>query len=102
LGRANIAVVGNAGVGKSTLINAMFGFDIAETGVGQAVTTEIAYYEHPNGAIGFFDTRGIEVGETKDQIIEGFKAAVKERRAKPLRSRYMSPGTACEGRALAS
>lgn len=84
LGRANIAVIGNAGVGKSTLINAMFGFDIAETGVGRRVTEEIAYYEHPTGAIGFFDTRGIEVGETKDQIIEGFQAAVRERRSKPL------------------
>ena len=71
IGRANIAVVGNAGVGKSTLINAMFGFDIAETGVGRRVTKEIAYYEHPTGAVGFFDTRGIEVGEAKAELIEG-------------------------------
>jgi putative ribosome biogenesis GTPase RsgA len=40
LGRANIAVVGSSGVGKSTLINAMFGFDIAKTGVGRRVTEE--------------------------------------------------------------
>lgn len=82
LGRANIAVVGNTGVGKSTLTNAMFGFDIAKTGVGRRVTEEIAYYEHPTGAVGFFDTRGIEVGEAKAQVIEGLRSLVVERRSK--------------------
>jgi uncharacterized protein (DUF697 family)/predicted GTPase len=82
LGRANIAVVGNAGVGKSTLINAMFGFDIAKTGVGRRVTEEIAYYEHPTGAVGFFDTRGIEVGEAKAELIEGFRTLVLDRRSR--------------------
>ena len=82
LGHANIAVVGNSGVGKSTLINAMFGFDIAKTGVGRRVTEEIAYYEHPTGAVGFFDTRGIEVGEAKAQLIEGFRSLVVERRSR--------------------
>ena len=82
LGRANIAVVGSSGVGKSTLINAMFGFDIAKTGVGRRVTEEIAYYEHPTGAVGFFDTRGIEVGEAKAQLIEGFSSLVVERRSR--------------------
>jgi uncharacterized protein (DUF697 family)/GTP-binding protein EngB required for normal cell division len=83
IGRANIAVVGNTGVGKSTLINAMFGFDIAKTGVGRRVTEEIAYYEHPSGAVGFFDTRGIEVGEAKAQVIEGFRSLVAERHSRP-------------------
>jgi len=82
LGHANVAVVGSSGVGKSTLINAMFGFDIARTGVGQRVTQEIAYYEHPTGAVGFFDTRGIEVGEAKAQLIEGFRSLVVERRSR--------------------
>jgi uncharacterized protein (DUF697 family)/GTP-binding protein EngB required for normal cell division len=82
LGHANIAVVGNTGVGKSTLINAMFGFDIAKTGVGRRVTEEIAYYEHPTGAVGFFDTRGIETGEAKSQLIEGFRSLVVERRSR--------------------
>ncbi len=84
LGRANIAVIGNAGVGKSTLINAIFGFDIARTGVGRAVTQEIAYYEHPTGAVGFFDTRGIEVGEAKDHLIDGFRTEVVRRRSGPV------------------
>ena len=82
LGHANIAVVGNSGVGKSTLINAIFGFDIAKTGVGNRVTEEIAYYEHPTGAVGFFDTRGIEVGEAKEQLIDGFTSLIRERQSK--------------------
>lgn len=83
LGHANIAVVGSSGVGKSTLINAMFGFDIAKTGVGRRVTEEIAYYEHPSGSVGFFDTRGIEVGEAKEQLIQGFRSLISERQHKP-------------------
>src|SRR4051812_36654425 len=59
----------------------MFGFDIAKTGVGRRVTEEIAYYEHPTGAVGFFDTRGIEVGEAKAHLIEGFTSLVTERRS---------------------
>jgi uncharacterized protein (DUF697 family) len=46
------------------------------------VTEEIAYYEHPTGAVGFFDTRGIEVGEAKAQLIEGFSSLVVERRSR--------------------
>ncbi|MEJ1229857.1 MAG: GTPase [Galbitalea sp.] len=36
--RANIALFGATGVGKSTLLNAIFGAPIAKTGVGDPVT----------------------------------------------------------------
>jgi predicted GTPase len=72
LGRANIAVIGNAGVGKSTLISAIFGFNIAEAGVGRAVTREITYCEYPTGAVGFFDTRGIEWASRRRRSSKAF------------------------------
>ena len=41
---ADIILMGKTGAGKSTLINAVFGKDIAPTGVGQAVTKENKIY----------------------------------------------------------
>ena len=38
LGRFNLAIFGKTGVGKSTLINAIFGEEVARTGIGEPVT----------------------------------------------------------------
>ena len=43
-GRINVMLLGTSGCGKSTLINAMLGEEKADTGVGEAVTREIAVY----------------------------------------------------------
>ena len=42
---ANIIIAGITGAGKSTLINAVFGKDFAETGKGRPVTQEIREYQ---------------------------------------------------------
>ena len=38
IGRFNLAIFGKTGVGKSTLVNAIFGSEIAKTGIGEPVT----------------------------------------------------------------
>ena len=38
IGRFNLAIFGKTGVGKSTLINAIFGEEVARTGIGEPVT----------------------------------------------------------------
>lgn len=84
LGRFNIAVFGKTGAGKSTLINAVFGSEIAETGIGKPVTTKTTYYEHPSGYLGVYDSEGAETGEAGDAILEKFHDIVETSRSRPL------------------
>lgn len=48
---------GNAGVGKSSLIRAVFGIKI-ETGVGLPVTRSIQRYDHPDHQLIIYDVPG--------------------------------------------
>ena len=49
IGRFNLAVFGKTGAGKSSLVNAVFGDTVAETGIGKPVTTGTTYYEARKG-----------------------------------------------------
>ena len=63
-----IILIGSSGVGKSTLINAIFDYDIAETGTGRPITMydKPKKYEYSNhNDLELFDTREIEL----DQIM---------------------------------
>ena len=84
IGRFNLAIFGETGAGKSTLINAMFGLDTAKTGIGNPVTQETTFYRHPNGVTGVYDTKGIETGESEKSILANFSKIVEESWAQPL------------------
>ncbi|KFI46545.1 50S ribosome-binding GTPase [Bifidobacterium bohemicum] len=59
--KGNVLILGNSGVGKSTLINAVFGENIAETGFGNKGTTaRIEPYENDNIPFRLIDTIGFE------------------------------------------
>lgn len=84
LGCFNLAVFGATGAGKSTLVNAIFGKDVADTGVGQPVTKGIEYHRRDDGFLGIFDSEGFETGSAGDQILDGLQSVVQARRSGPI------------------
>lgn len=93
-GRINILVAGRTGVGKSTLVNAVFQGDLAETGQGRPVTREIREYTKEDIPVSIFDTRGLEMDryqETTDEVVE----LVRTRGQDPDASRHLHVAWIC-------
>ena len=84
MGRFNLGVFGKTGVGKSTLINAVFGEEVAATGIGAPVTQGSKLYSGVHGSLGLVDTRGLEMGRDDKDVLKDLKKFVNERRALPL------------------
>ncbi|MEU6414718.1 DUF697 domain-containing protein [Microbispora sp. NPDC046933] len=81
LGRFNLAIFGITGAGKSTLVNAVFGEDLAETGVGAAVTKQLTPYSRPDDILRVYDSRGFEMGESREQLLDELAKQVARTRA---------------------
>lgn len=79
LARYNLAVLGGTGVGKSTLINAVFGLDLAVTGVGSPVTKGVQYHAPKNATLGLYDFEGAESFATLSQFVAGFAGVYRSR-----------------------
>ncbi len=87
VGRFNLAVFGKTGSGKSTLINAIFGQDVAPTGIGKPVTKGLNYYSHSSGFLGVYDSEGFETGTSGDSILAGLDRLVKNKNAESIDQR---------------
>lgn len=68
IGRGNVLVIGNSGVGKSTLINAVLGEDVAVTGWGTSGTTDkLDIYESESIPFRIIDSVGFEPSFVKER-----------------------------------
>ncbi len=60
IGRVNILVAGQTGVGKSTLINSVFGESFAATAAGRPVTQHAEWFSSDTVPLRILDTKGLE------------------------------------------
>ncbi len=84
LGRFNLALFGKTGVGKSTLVNAVFGEPVADTGIGEPVTKDSHLYLDDRGRLGLLDTRGLEIGRDDKQLFRELDAYTRQMRKAPV------------------
>ncbi|MCQ2620231.1 50S ribosome-binding GTPase [Helicobacter pylori] len=64
----NILLMGATGVGKSSLINALFGEEIAKAGVGKPITQHLEKFIDEKKGLILWDTKGIEAKDYHDTV----------------------------------
>ncbi|WP_164905136.1 YcjF family protein [Aequorivita ciconiae] len=69
-GQVNILIAGKTGVGKSTLINAVFQGNFATTGQGRPVTKKTREIKKEDIPLTLFDTRGLELKDYRETFKE--------------------------------
>jgi uncharacterized protein (DUF697 family) len=69
-GRVNLLVAGKTGVGKSTLINAVFQGNFASTGQGRPATKNTRKIKKKGVPLYIFDTRGLELDRFLESLTE--------------------------------
>ena len=81
--KLNIVLFGATGVGKSSLVNAVFGDNIVKSGVGEPITQFLEKIEIKSKGLTLWDTKGIEAKDyetTKEMLIQdieqGFEDAL--------------------------
>ena len=87
----NIVNIGKTGIGKSTIINAVFckeGF--AETGIGRPVTQHCKAYTIPNSPITIYDSKGLETdGQENTKILDEIYNVVKKQNSSSDHNEYI-------------
>lgn len=79
----NIIVAGKTGSGKSTLINAVFRENLAETGVGKPVTQHVEQITKEGVPLTLYDTKGLELSpDTQHEVLLSLSSLIKFQKSK--------------------
>lgn len=65
--RPNILLAGGTGVGKSALLNHVFGENFAKSGTGKPLTQTIDKYSNKDSKVVIFDSKGYEIGGQQEK-----------------------------------
>ena len=74
INKPNILIAGGTGVGKSSIINYIFGDKIARVGTGKPITSEIEMFKSDDVDVRIYDSKGYEIKHNGDE--EFFKKVV--------------------------
>ncbi len=77
--KPSVLVAGGTGAGKSSLVNLVFGREIARAGAGRPVTEGISRYEH--GLVNIYDSEGYETGQANQERFIGLITSFIEQKA---------------------
>ncbi|MFT2709608.1 GTPase [Helicobacter pylori] len=64
----NILLMGAIGVGKSSLINGLFGQEVAKAGIGKSLTQHLEKYVDEEKGLILWDTKGIEATDYRNTM----------------------------------
>lgn len=76
--KVNVLLIGNSGVGKSTLINAVLENKVAKTSIGERGTVKMDVYESDSVPFRLIDSKGMEYSffenfKLKSELKNGLK-----------------------------
>ncbi|MFC6314786.1 YcjF family protein [Lapidilactobacillus achengensis] len=81
LSKINIVIAGKTGIGKSTLINAAFGQELAETGIGSPITDKINFIQAEGFPVQIYDTVGLEMSAVSQwKSLHAIKELIRSKR----------------------
>lgn len=75
--RFNVLLLGRTGAGKSTLVNALFGTDLARAATGRPVAAGLTFHTVPGKPLGVYDAPGSELGTRSSELVHDLRDRIK-------------------------